>query len=300
MTDQTTYGPTEWTPDHYRGDGLQPFDVINAFDLDFYEGNAIKYLLRWRKKNGAEDLRKARTYVQILINRAEQQVDESRPGAVTGVHHIAKSQANEPEQVDEEGPEPDICRPVDVDGETIRVRGAGDFTEQDQEFAAEIVRAGKRKLAEEMLTTDDSPLREHIAEALWDASDNIGSFRTVDSDVKEWFRKRADAVLAVVLPHGKVLGARFHEAEAALALLHEGEEPYPDPTAIPTPAQWIWAWNRLAPAERLRRARQAIYADEAIEGVQAALMTNFLAGPDAAPVVRVDRIRAALDHAKEQ
>lgn len=74
MTDQiTAHGPADWTPDHYRGDGLQPFDVINAFGLDFYEGNAIKYLLRWRKKNGIEDLRKARTYVQVLIDRAEQE-----------------------------------------------------------------------------------------------------------------------------------------------------------------------------------------------------------------------------------
>lgn len=62
-------GPADWTPDHYRGDGMQPFDVIDAFGLDFYEGNALKYLLRWRKKNGVEDLCKARTYLQVLIDQ---------------------------------------------------------------------------------------------------------------------------------------------------------------------------------------------------------------------------------------
>lgn len=72
-----TYGPADWTPDHYRGDGLQPFDVINAFGLDFYEGNALKYLLRWQKKNGVEDLRKARTYVQVLIDRAEREANST-------------------------------------------------------------------------------------------------------------------------------------------------------------------------------------------------------------------------------
>ncbi|MFF8406955.1 DUF3310 domain-containing protein [Streptomyces sp. NPDC015684] len=64
-------GPKDWIPDHYRGAGMQPFDIINAFGLDFYEGNALKYLLRWRKKNGIEDLCKARTYIQLLIDRAE-------------------------------------------------------------------------------------------------------------------------------------------------------------------------------------------------------------------------------------
>lgn len=64
-------GPADWTPLHYRGNGMQPFDVIDAFDLDFYEGNALKYLLRWRKKNGIEDLVKARTYLQLLIDREQ-------------------------------------------------------------------------------------------------------------------------------------------------------------------------------------------------------------------------------------
>lgn len=50
---------------------MQPFDVIDAFGLDFYEGNVVKYICRWRKKNGIEDLYKARTYVEEVIKRAE-------------------------------------------------------------------------------------------------------------------------------------------------------------------------------------------------------------------------------------
>ena len=34
----------------------------------FYMGNAIKYLYRYKNKNGVEDLRKALTYVQFLVN----------------------------------------------------------------------------------------------------------------------------------------------------------------------------------------------------------------------------------------
>jgi len=67
------------TPDYYQGrDGMQPFDVIDAFDLDFYEGNAVKYIVRWRKKGGIDDLYKARTYVEELIKRAESQADAPR------------------------------------------------------------------------------------------------------------------------------------------------------------------------------------------------------------------------------
>lgn len=59
-------------PDYYKGDGgMQPFDVIDAFGLDFYEGNVVKYVCRWRNKNGLEDLYKARRYINEVIKRAE-------------------------------------------------------------------------------------------------------------------------------------------------------------------------------------------------------------------------------------
>lgn len=68
--------PEPIRPDYYQGtDGMEPFDVIDAFNLDFYEGNAIKYLLRWRRKGGVEDLRKARTYLDLVITRAEGATD---------------------------------------------------------------------------------------------------------------------------------------------------------------------------------------------------------------------------------
>lgn len=63
-------------PDYYDGrGGMQPFDVIDAFGLDFYEGNVVKYICRWRKKNGLEDLLKARTYIDEVIKRAEMEKD---------------------------------------------------------------------------------------------------------------------------------------------------------------------------------------------------------------------------------
>lgn len=59
-------------PTHYAGEGLQPFDVIDAYGLGFYDGNALKYLLRWDKKGSPlGDLNKALHYIQELIIRWE-------------------------------------------------------------------------------------------------------------------------------------------------------------------------------------------------------------------------------------
>jgi hypothetical protein len=50
---------------HYNSHRIQPWDVIDEYGLDFYEGNAIKYILR--RKDGAkrvEDLDKAIHYLE--------------------------------------------------------------------------------------------------------------------------------------------------------------------------------------------------------------------------------------------
>jgi hypothetical protein len=57
--------------DHYKGRKLQPWDLWEAFDLDPWEANALKYLLRWKDKNGVEDLKKAVHYIEYLIEREE-------------------------------------------------------------------------------------------------------------------------------------------------------------------------------------------------------------------------------------
>lgn len=66
-------------PQHYKAaNGLEAIDVIEAFtsDLSGFEathtGNALKYLLRWKRKNGLEDLKKARWYLDRLIEKMEQ------------------------------------------------------------------------------------------------------------------------------------------------------------------------------------------------------------------------------------
>lgn len=52
---------------HYREKTIQPWDYIAANDLGFFEGNVVKYVTRWKEKDGLQDLHKARHYLQKLI-----------------------------------------------------------------------------------------------------------------------------------------------------------------------------------------------------------------------------------------
>lgn len=60
-------------PSHYAQGGISVWDVIRAYTdglngVDaFNAGNAIKYILRWNHKNGVEDLKKAKVYIDELI-----------------------------------------------------------------------------------------------------------------------------------------------------------------------------------------------------------------------------------------
>lgn len=56
--------------DYYRRE-IQPWDAIAAWGLGFLDGNAVKYLARWRTKGGIGDLRKARHYIEKLIEEEE-------------------------------------------------------------------------------------------------------------------------------------------------------------------------------------------------------------------------------------
>lgn len=60
--------------EHYqsRPGELEPIDVIRTWELDFLEGNVVKYLARYPYKGSAvEDLKKARQYLTWLIEREE-------------------------------------------------------------------------------------------------------------------------------------------------------------------------------------------------------------------------------------
>jgi hypothetical protein len=52
---------------HYKGLNIQPVEYIHANGIGFFEGNVIKYVSRWRSKNGIADLEKAKHYIDLLI-----------------------------------------------------------------------------------------------------------------------------------------------------------------------------------------------------------------------------------------
>lgn len=51
---------------HYKM-AIQPVEFIEKNDLGFCVGNCIKYLCRYKQKNGKQDLEKAKHYIDLLI-----------------------------------------------------------------------------------------------------------------------------------------------------------------------------------------------------------------------------------------
>lgn len=71
-------------PDHYQSKtGLETIDVIKAFTADLKgieatdTGNILKYVCRWNNKNGIQDLKKARWYLNHLIEELENKEKEN-------------------------------------------------------------------------------------------------------------------------------------------------------------------------------------------------------------------------------
>ena len=63
---------------HYKNMTIQPVEFIERNNLGFCVGNIIKYVCRYKDKNGIEDLKKARHYVDLLI-----EIEESKNQAAS-------------------------------------------------------------------------------------------------------------------------------------------------------------------------------------------------------------------------
>jgi len=51
---------------------IQPWDIIRAWDLNYWEGNIVKYVLRHKGKGKVEDLEKAKHYLEYLIEHYDE------------------------------------------------------------------------------------------------------------------------------------------------------------------------------------------------------------------------------------
>jgi hypothetical protein len=74
-------------PPHYQSEtGMEVIDVIEAFVFDLKgieasdTANVIKYICRWKNKNGLQDLKKAKWYLEHLINHVEKLEEENNYG----------------------------------------------------------------------------------------------------------------------------------------------------------------------------------------------------------------------------
>jgi len=59
-------------PRHYTSGGDEPFPFIKSWEMNFAEGNVLKYLVRYKEKGGAVDLEKARWYLDQLIRESKE------------------------------------------------------------------------------------------------------------------------------------------------------------------------------------------------------------------------------------
>jgi hypothetical protein len=57
--------------DHYQNKAIQPWDYIISNNIGYLEGNVIKYVSRWKEKHGLQDLKKARHYLDKLIEETD-------------------------------------------------------------------------------------------------------------------------------------------------------------------------------------------------------------------------------------
>ena len=60
-------------PSHYNK-GIEMWDYAHTHNLNFFEGNIVKYITRWKDKNGIEDLHKAQQYLDKLIELEEKNI----------------------------------------------------------------------------------------------------------------------------------------------------------------------------------------------------------------------------------
>ena len=59
---------------HYKNFVIEPIEFIHKNKIGFSEGNAIKYLVRWREKGGKQDLLKAKHYIDLLLEMEDERV----------------------------------------------------------------------------------------------------------------------------------------------------------------------------------------------------------------------------------
>ena len=56
---------------HYKHFHIQPYEFISKNELTFFQGNVVKYVCRYKRKNGIQDLKKIIHYCELEIKKLE-------------------------------------------------------------------------------------------------------------------------------------------------------------------------------------------------------------------------------------
>ena len=56
---------------HYKDFFIQPYEFIAKNDLSFFQGNVVKYVCRYKFKNGIQDLEKIIHYCELEIKKLQ-------------------------------------------------------------------------------------------------------------------------------------------------------------------------------------------------------------------------------------
>lgn len=64
---------------HYKTGGEEHWDRVDRLGLDYFQGQITKYVERWKKKNGLEDLKKAQHFLEKYIELESRRDVESGP-----------------------------------------------------------------------------------------------------------------------------------------------------------------------------------------------------------------------------
>ena len=54
---------------HYKNFHIQPYEFISKNNLSFFQGNVVKYVCRYKRKGGAEDIKKIIHYCQLELKK---------------------------------------------------------------------------------------------------------------------------------------------------------------------------------------------------------------------------------------
>jgi len=85
MTDKNQVGG-----DHYKKMKIEPVEYIAKNGIGFLEGNIIKYVSRYKSKGGLEDLKKAKHYLDLLIN---EEIEKLTDHAIQNLEELSQDES---------------------------------------------------------------------------------------------------------------------------------------------------------------------------------------------------------------